>query len=310
MLVVLIVVAVLIIWSWRTWPRIGHVLYDASMALEARLYRLHKVSVPITGMNMVTYQGGPANAAKTILMLHGYSADKTIWLRFARHFVDDCRVLIPDLAGHGETGFKAGAGYDIPSQTQRLIQLLDACKIDKVHVIGNSMGGYIAAWLAATHPERVASVALIDPAGLSCSPEPSDMDRLLAQGANPFLIHSRADFNVFYAMTMASPPWVPGVVLAAMTERYERRRDELAEIFEDLNGSQPIGEKLHDIHGPALLLWGREDRLIHVSSAPVWAHGIAGLEVEIWDGIGHMPMVERPGKTAALYRGFLQGLTL
>lgn len=305
MYLLLIIAVLLIFWTWRTWPRLGHLLYDASMALEARMYHLRKASVPIDEMTIVTYLGGPATAEKTILMLHGYSSDKTIWLRFARHFVDDHRVIIPDQAGHGETGFKAGGGYDIPTQAQRLIQLLDACQVDQVHVIGNSMGGYIAAWLAATYPERVASLALIDPAGLS-SPEPSDLERMLAHDSNPFLIHSGAEFAQFYAMTMASPPWVPGVVLAAVAERYQQRRDELAEIFEDFHGSQPIGSRLHDIHAPALLLWGREDRLIHVSSAQVWAKGIAGLRMEIWDGIGHMPMVERPERTAALYRDFLQ----
>ncbi|MCX7081012.1 MAG: alpha/beta fold hydrolase [Pseudomonas sp.] len=306
MLLILAFVAVFMLWSWWTWPRIGHWLYDLSMALEARLYQVRKVPVAVAEMTLMTYQGGPPKAPATLLMLHGYSADKTIWLRFARHFVGDYRVIIPDLAGHGETGFRPRGSYDIPSQAQRLIQLLDACAVEKAHVIGNSMGGYIAAWLAATYPERVASVALIDPAGVA-SPLPSDMERLLAQGNNPFLIHSRADFDQFYAMTMASPPWVPGAVLAAVAERYERRRNELAEIFDDFHGSEPLESRLADIQAPALLLWGRKDRLIHVSSAQVWAQGIAQLRVELWDDIGHMPMVERPALTARLYREFLEG---
>lgn len=305
MVIVLILALLLAYWTWRTWPRLGHLLYDASTALEARLYRLEKITMPIAEMGMVTYQGGPDTPDRTLLLLHGYSADKTIWLRFARHFVDDCRVIIPDQAGHGETGFKAGGGYDIPIQAERMIQLLDACGIGKVHVIGNSMGGYVAAWLAAAHPGRIASLTLIDPAGLS-SPEPSDMERLLAAGINPFLIHSPADFKQLYRMTMASPPWVPGVVLAAIAERYQDRREELAEIFEDFHASQPIGSRLAQIHAPTLLLWGREDRLLHVSSAEVWAKGIAGARLEIWDGIGHMPMVERPAQTAALFRQFLE----
>lgn len=305
MLMTLLLAAAFIILSWWNWPRLGQLLYDLSMALEAHLYHLRKVPVPIAEMTLSTYQGGPPKAP-TLLMLHGYSADKTVWLRFAQHLVADYRVIIPDLAGHGETGFRRRGSYDIPSQAQRLTQLLDACAVEKVHVIGNSMGGYLAAWLAATYPERVASLALIDPAGVA-SPLPSDMERLLAQGNNPFLIHSRADFDQFYAMTMASPPWVPGVILAALAERYQRRRDELAEIFQDFHGSDPLEPRLAEIQAPTLLLWGREDRLIHVSSAQVWAEGIARIRVELWDGIGHMPMVERPARTAQLYREFLQG---
>ena len=61
---------------------------------------------------------------------------------------------------------------------------------------------------------------------------------------------------------------------------------------------------------PALLLWGRKDRLIDVSSVAIWSKGIADLRVEIWDGIGHMPMVEAPASTARLYREFLASQAL
>ena len=97
-------------------------------------------------------------------------------------------------------------------------------------------------------------------------------------------------------------------MLAVLAERYEQRRDELEEIFVDFRASPPMEPRLPDIRAPSLLLWGRKDRLIDVSSVPVWSKGIADLRVEIWEGVGHMPMVERPGRTAALYRGFLKGL--
>jgi pimeloyl-ACP methyl ester carboxylesterase len=90
------------------------------------------------------------------------------------------------------------------------------------------------------------------------------MERHLAAGHNPFLVHSRDDFAPFYAMTMASPPWLPSVVLAALAQRYEQRREELAEIFVDLRASPPMEPRLGDIRAPSLLLWGRKDRLIDV----------------------------------------------
>ena len=174
MLLLFVALAVFVAWSWLSYPAVGHWLYDLSTALEARLYKLHKIEVPIAEMTVSTWQGGPYEAASAILMLHGYSAEKNLWLRFAKHFVRQYRVIIPDIAGHGETGFKAGGGYDIALQAKRMIQLLDVCGVEKVHVIGNSMGGYIAAWLAATYPERIASVALIDPAFVPV-PEPNEV---------------------------------------------------------------------------------------------------------------------------------------
>jgi pimeloyl-ACP methyl ester carboxylesterase len=307
MLLLVVVIAVFLAWSWLTYPAIGYWLYDLNMAVEAKLYRLHKIVVPIPEMTVSTWQGGPYEATSSVLMLHGFSADKNLWLRFARHFVGTHRVIIPDIAGHGETGFKTGGGYDIPLQAKRMIQLLDVCGVEKVHVIGNSMGGYMAAWLAAHYPDRIVSVALLDPAGVT-SHEQSDLERHLAKGHNPFLIHSREEFQRFYAMTMAAPPWVPKLVLDAIAQRYEQSRDELEEIFRDFRASPPMEPHLPDITAPALLLWGRKDRLIDVSSVAIWSKGIADLRVEIWDGVGHMPMVEVPGGSARLYREFLASL--
>jgi len=307
MLVLVVAIAVFAAWSWLSYPAIGHWLYNLNMAVEAKLYRLHKIVVPITEMTVSTWQGGPYEASSSVLMLHGFSADKNIWLRFARHFVGNYRVIIPDIAGHGETGFKAGGGYDIPLQAKRMIQLLDVCGVEKVHVIGNSMGGYMAAWLAATYQDRIVSVALIDPAGVT-APEASDLERHLAKGHNPFLINSREEFRRLYAMTMAEPPWVPGVVLDAIAQRYEQCRDELEEIFNGFRASPPMEPILPDIKAPALLLWGHKDRLIDVSSVAIWSKGIENLRVEVWDHIGHMPMVELPTSTARLYGEFLSSL--
>ncbi|MDF4205246.1 alpha/beta fold hydrolase [Pseudomonas protegens] len=304
MLVILVLLLLAALWCYRTYPRIGHLLYDASVALEARLYRLQKVPVQIGEETLMTYQGGPAQAP-VILLLHGLSADKSIWLRFARHFNRDYRLLIPDLGGHGETAYAAHQDYRVPAQAQRLLRLLDACGIQRVQVIGNSMGGYIAAWLAAHAPQRISGLALFDPAGVE-APETSDLQHLLEQGKNPFLVRSRADFQHFYSLTMAAPPWVPEAVLAAIAERYQARRGQLARIFAELQTSPPMEPELAKIQAPTLLLWGREDRLLHPSSAQVWAKGLPQAQVQLWEGIGHMPMVERPVRSARLYQQFLE----
>jgi len=292
---------------WWTWPALGEITYSVVADTEAYLYGLHEERIDIGEMKLAAWVGGPADARETIVMLHGYSADRNVWPRFARHLLDDYRVIIPDLAGHGETGFDPTWNYSVPAQTARVAALLDRLGISKAHMIGNSMGGFTAAQFALAYPTRTLSMALIDPAGL-LSPQPSDMDRLLAQGRNPFEVHSRAEFDEFYAMTMAQPPFMPGFVLAAMAAQYEQRRPELAQIFADFHHKNMLDGRLNGIHAPALLIWGREDRLIHVSAAEGWAAGLPQATVVILDGIGHMPMVERPAETAELYHNFLATL--
>jgi pimeloyl-ACP methyl ester carboxylesterase len=116
------------------------------------------------------------------------------------------------------------------------------------------------------------------------------------------------EFAEFYAMTMANPPWVPGFVLAAISEDYQQHQPQLKQIFDDFHEKDMLDSQLHAIQVPVLLLWGQEDRLIHVSSVDVWKAGIPNIQVAVWEGIGHMPMVEAPVKTVTLYKSFLENV--
>ncbi len=301
----LILMLPLLAWSAWTYPRIGALTYQLSMAAETRLYGLRERNVDIGDMALSVYEGGPTDAP-VLVLLHGYSAENEHWARFARHLVDGYRVIAPDLAGHGDTGFEADWDYGIAAQSARVAALLDALGVERAHIAGNSMGGYIAADFAWRHPQRTLSATLLDPAGVA-SPEPSDMDRLRAAGDNPFLITSREDFARFYPMTMARPPWVPGFVLDAQAERYRHRREELATIFEQLIASEPAQPHLDEIRAPTLVLWGAQDRLIHVSATQVWAQ-IPDVQITIWDDLGHMPHVEAPARSAQRLRAFLDSL--
>ncbi|WP_249011405.1 alpha/beta fold hydrolase [Conexibacter sp. DBS9H8] len=261
--------------------------------------------VDVDGLS-VTYDEGGAGAPETVLMLHGFSADRDVWGRFAAG-LRDRHVLIPDLAGHGRTAFRAGAGYSAPAQADRLVAFLDVLGIDRVHVIGNSMGGFIAATLARRAPDRVRSLGLIDAAGVS-SPTASPLEEMLARGENPFLFDDPAGFGPFYAMTMHRAPYVPALIRAAIAADYVRRRPELAEIIADFHGHDALDDHLSEIAAPTWVAWGRHDQLIDVSAARVWADGIPRSTLTVYDDLGHMPMFEAPRRCVADYRRFLAGL--
>lgn len=114
--------------------------------------------------------------------------------------------------------------------------LLDHLGIEKADIVGNSMGGFVAASFARQYPDRTRSVGLIDTAGVT-SPHPSDMQRMLDRGRNLFLFTDPARFTDFYAMTMAKSPYVPGFVKDAMAQDYAEREPELAEIYDALSSA-------------------------------------------------------------------------
>ncbi len=306
-ILIISILAISAIWIGATYPKIGHITFENATDLEASLFGFEQKEANIGELSLSYYESESSAEKPTLLLLHGYSADKDVWPRFARHLVDDYHVIIPDFAGHGDSAFNPDWDYSAPKQAERLLALIDTLEIKKVHLAGNSMGGFIAAYFAKDYPQRTLSALLIDPAGVH-SAETSDMGKMLAKGRNPFEVHSYEEFAEFYPMTMANPPWLPGFVLAAIGEGYQQRRPQLKQIFADFHGKDMLDSQLHEIQVPVLLLWGQEDRLIHVSSVDVWKAGIPNIQVEVWPGIGHMPMVEAPARTATLYKSFLKNL--
>jgi len=292
------------IWAGATYPRIGGGVLHLVSGIETRIYGLHRAEVEISDSRMMSWQGGPQTADETVLMIHGYSSEKTVWMRFASHFTDKYRVLILDLPGHGETAFDPAIKYDTVSQAQRVVEAMDVLGIQRAHIVGNSMGGFISAQLALHNPDRVQSAVLIDAAGI-VAPQESDMAKMLASGRNPFEIHSREEFIEFYGMTMAQPPWLPRMILDYMADDYIVRRESLTRIFHDFHSTNFLDEHLGKIHVPILILWGERDRLLHISSAAVWQNGIPNAELITYPELGHMPMLEAPSKSADDVLAFL-----
>lgn len=267
------------------------------------MYGLEQQTIDIGELKMEAYVGGPEDKP-AIVMIHGYSADKDVWPRFAKHFIDDYRIVIPDLAGHGDTGFEAGMDYSGPAQAKRVAAVMDKLGIEKAHIIGNSMGGFITGWFARLYPQKSLTATPVDPGGVA-SPIPSDMGKMLAEGKNPFLIETTEDFKRFYPMTMAKPPFLPPSVLAAMAEQYIERKPELDAIFPFVHDRDGLETELPQVNVPMLVMWGDQDRLLHVSAGQVWVDAAPNAKLHIFEGIGHMPMVEVPAETAKVYRAFI-----
>lgn len=284
---------------------VGHAVYAKATDWEAKFYGLEQYQLDIGGMKIAYYSNLKENSENrpSIILLHGYSADKDVWPRFAKHFLEDYYVLIPDMAGHGDTGYHKDWSYSAPAQAKRMKLFLDKLGVQKAHVMGNSMGGFISAHFALSFPEKTLSATLIDPAGVQ-SPEPSDMQIQLSQGNNPFLIDNQEQFYDFFSMTMAKPPWLPNMILDAVAENYQTRKVELEKIFLDFHEKHMLDQALHIITPPVLVLWGGKDQLIHVSSVDNWKK-LPNVQTHVWPEIGHMPMVEIPSESAQLVANFI-----
>lgn len=295
-----------LIFSVATYPKVGELMYRSSMFLESRLYGFSEKHLEVDGLN-ISYYEDEADSQPVMVLLHGFTSNKDIWLRFAKHFVDDYRVIIIDVAGHGHTPYVASLDHSAAAQAKRVFSFLAKQNIKQFHVAGNSMGGAIAAVLAAEYGDSVLSVLMIDPAGFQ-APNPSELDKLLSQGKNPFLMDTLEEFNAFYPLTMAQSPWVPSPALDYVGSLYIQRKNRWEAIFNQLDFSRIFSNELDKIKIPSLLMWGDKDQLLDVSSVEVWQQKMPQLQVKIWQDIGHMAMIEIPTASAKHYQEFLDKL--
>ncbi|RUO63629.1 alpha/beta fold hydrolase [Pseudidiomarina insulisalsae] len=305
---VAIVVLVLLGWGATFHPATGQWVYQTVSRVEATLYGFQAGRVALSDLTFSLYRRQSSRPdAPTLLLLHGYTGSKNLWLRFANQLGDDYHLIIPDLAGHGDTGFDPQWSYSPSAQANRLQRLLDALKVDKAVLMGNSMGGLIAANFELMYPQRTQALVLLDPAGVD-APVPSRAEKLFQQGQSAFEIDNWQDFQEFYSMTMAEPPYIPEFVLRGIAQRYQEHKAEYVQIAEDFRNHDQLDGRLNNIQSPTLIIWGSADQILDASVANKWAEGIDRSELTIMQGVGHMPMVERPQQTAERVKQFLNSL--
>lgn len=277
--------------------------FDA--ALEAERLRsgveLQVLELPSGPTEVLVRDGeGPA-----VVLVHGFNAEKDIWLAFVRELPDHWRVVVPDLPGHGGTAAPpADTALTGDWLARRLAEVVETLELDRHHLAGNSLGGLVAARYALAHPGRVQSLGLFNPAGV-VSPERSDMERMVLAGDNPLIVRSGRDFDRLLDLVYVEQPVVPWPGRPALVRRMAARAPFLERLWDALwverEDMRPL---LGELRVPALVLWGREDRVLHVSAADVWASGICGARLEVLDGIGHSPMSEDPARSARLWLEF------
>lgn len=275
--------------------------------LEQERAGLSHEQLRVGDLNIHYYRGGPSTA-ETLVLIHGFAADKDNWLRFSRHLSDDYQVIALDLPGFGDSDHPAGS-YDVGTQAERLASILEAMGIDKAHVLGNSMGGHIAALYAARYPQRVSSLALFDNAGIDAPHKSELFQRLESGAANPLVVRSPQDFQRLLQFVFVEPPYLPESLKQYLAEQSMANAAHYDQVFQQLVERYiPLEPELPKIQAPTLLLWGRQDRVLDVSSIDVMQPLLAKPSVVIMDNVGHAPMLERPEESARLYRRFLDGL--
>lgn len=250
---------------------------------------------------------GTADARPAVLMLHGFGSSLHTWDAWADALAPRFRVLRIDLPGAGLTGPDPGDDYGDERALRLLLALLESRGIERVVLVGHSMGGRIAWRFAAAHPDRVERLVLVAPDGFpvpgfdaAATAELPTAARLLPHALPRSLV--RAALNAAWGDTARLPD-------ATVTRYHELLRapgvrDAMLSRQRQWRPADPL-PLLARVAAPTLLLWGSEDRFIPPALAQRFVQAMPQAHAVLLPGLGHVPQEEDPQTALAPVLDFL-----
>jgi 4,5:9,10-diseco-3-hydroxy-5,9,17-trioxoandrosta-1(10),2-diene-4-oate hydrolase len=274
--------------------------------------------VEVAGLRLHYHEAGPEHDTAVVL-LHGGGPGASGWSNFGRNvpvFAARFRTLVPDQPGFGRSVTQEVVGHYFTYAADALAGLLDELGLDRVHLVGNSLGGGTAMRFALRHPDRAGRLVLMGPGGLSLNvfaPDPTEGVKRLTEFAAPpgpsrdklaaflrTLVYDQSlvtDELIDERFAVASDP----AVLRGLGLMGRSFRDPTC--FED----GMLWREAHRLKHEVLLVWGREDRVNPIDGALVALKLIRKARLHVFGGCGHWAQLEKFDEFNRLAMAFLEG---
>jgi pimeloyl-ACP methyl ester carboxylesterase len=250
-----------------------------------------------------------------IVLIHGATSSPRIWQSVVQALGDGQRVLTPTLAGHlGGPPLQRGLGSVVERLAEDMCEQLDEAGVGSAHLVGNSLGGWVALELA--RRGRARSVLAFSPAGGWS--RAVDLQRmLLIFRIGAVLRRSKVLPRV------GADPRKRRILLRAMAEHADRlTASQTAAVFEDLAGCDALSMliagarangpiKALSANCPVRIAWGTQDRTLPFAryGRPLVA-AITGAEVQMMADVGHVPMIDDPAAVATAILRFVDDVAV
>jgi len=258
----------------------------------------------VDGIRVRYARRGDEDSDKTpVLFLHGFGGDLDNWLFNLDPVAAAAPVIALDLPGHGQSDARLPGGATLADLAGFVLHFLDALAVARVHVVGHSMGGAIAAQMALAAPKRVASLVLIATAGLGAEINAEYTEGFVAAA-------TRRELKPVVEQLFFDPKLVSRQMLDDLLKykRLDGVPQALAQLGAKLfGGGRQADQPVAHLAGSAIpmtLVWGRDDRIIPAAHA---ARAPRGAKVHVQDGAGHMVMMEKAGEVNALILAQVKG---
>jgi 2-hydroxy-6-oxonona-2,4-dienedioate hydrolase len=263
------------------------------------------------GLRTRSLQAGPEDG-EPVVFLHGTSGHLEAFVRNVPAFVAaGYRVHAIDMAGHGYTD-GPGVDYEIPVYVRHLLDYLDAVGIDAAHLVGESLGGWVSARLAAERPERVRTLQLVAAGGTKANP--AIMEKIKSSTTRAVLEDDLSFTRKRLELLMHDPADVSDELVEVRHAIYHQPAFQKAlghllamQTMEIRQRNLLTTEQMNAITAPTLVVWGRENPFGDVPEAQHMHEAIAGSRLELFEQCGHWPQHEHADRFNALSIEFIRG---
>ena len=243
--------------------------------------------VPVHYQCVGEAHNGERHEGEPIVLVHGLSASTLWWIRNVRSLAEHHCVYLVDLPGFGAMRH-ARSQFALAQAGSWLVSWMQAIGLERAHLIGHSMGGYICIWIAAHHPERVARLVLVSP---SVMPHvQSVLGYMIPLLTSMRYLSLRFAPILFYDALRTGP-----MMLIRATN-------------DILRGD--VREEIHEINVPTLLVWGENDTLVPPSVGHILRHEFKEARLLMLHHAAHVSMFDQPQQFNEAVNAFLNGETV
>jgi pyruvate dehydrogenase E2 component (dihydrolipoamide acetyltransferase) len=255
-------------------------------------------TVDAGGTRIRRLKAGP-DQGTPLLLIHGFGADLTGWMFNQADLAADRPVHAIDLPGHGGSSKTVGDG-SVPALATSVLAYMDAADIERAHLVGHSLGGAIAARIAAEAPDRVAALTLVAPVGLG--------EEISQDFIDGFITESRArKLRAVLEMLVADPRLISADMVEEVLKfkRLDGAIDALKAITgANFSAGRQTAASMRDVLAsltiPVQVIWGAGDRVLPARHADGLPQSVKVVRIE---NAGHIPHMERAADVNAAIRG-------
>lgn len=250
-------------------------------------------TLTVNGTAIRLLRGGPANAPP-LVFLHG-AGGHTGWMRFLDELAEDFAVFAPEHPGFGRSDDPPWLD-EVGDLAYFYLDILAALGLDGVHLVGTSLGGWIAAELAVRNDTRLKSLTLVGAVGIHAGGKPID---------DIFRMSVEENLRRFYADPERAAHRLGDMAkLDAML--YAKNRSTVTRLAYRPRFFNPgLAKWLHRISVPTLLVYGEKDGLVPPRFGEAYRDAIPGSRLVVLKDAGHAPFDEQKDAFLAAFRGFI-----